>query len=142
MAVRFGDAAFFGDIAERAAIVMVENVAIEREAARSTIHSYSAVEAIRVGTGFRSCIEIELKVVSDKKVQPSIVVHVDKSAAGVITNTILRESEFCRNILKSFPAYVVIQHVLSPVSDKQVRIAIIIVIASADPLGPTFPCEA
>ncbi len=96
IAIGLRDAAFIGDVAKDAALVVIENIAIERQSARAAIHGDAAIEAIRIGARLRRGVEIEFQIIGDEEIELAVVVVIDEGAAGVVANAILGEMHFAR----------------------------------------------
>ena len=121
---------------------MIENIAVERKAARSTGHWQVAIPAIGVFARFRGTRKIKLEVIGDEQIQMAVVIIVQERAAGVVPHPILCQAGLGRDVLEAAPSPVAIQHVRAPVGDKQIRVAVIVEIARADALPPTSMFQA
>ncbi len=84
---------------------MIEDVAVERQAARPAIDGDSPIEAIRIRSGLRGGVEVEFQIIGDEEVQLAVIVVVDEGAASVVADAVLGQMNFRRDILK--PAAVV-----------------------------------
>ena len=127
---------------KHAALVVIQDVAIEGKPARSAIHRDAAIKAVRIRARLRRRVEIEFQIIRDKEVELPVVVVIDKCAAGVIANAILSQMNFRRDVFEAMSAHVAIERILSPVSDEQIGKPVVIVVARADALRPAFACEA
>src|SRR5207249_2640242 len=121
-----------------------ENVGSSGPALGAASHGNPVIHAEFVGTGEGSDTGIEIHIVSDKEVQVSITVIVQKAASGVPprTRTFLDESGALGHIRKGAVAVIVIQDVLPPVGHKKVIKAIVIVISDAATLSPARPSQS
>jgi hypothetical protein len=95
------DAALVRDITEGGAFIVIEKIAIKGKAARPAIHSHAAIETVRIGTRFRSAVEIELQVIGDEEIQLAVIVVVDEGTARVVADAILFQVHLLRHIFKA-----------------------------------------
>ena len=109
---------------------------VEGQAARSAVDGQPQVPTVSIGAGLGRRVEAELEIVGDKQIETAVAVIVEEGAAGVVAHAILNEARFARHIAKAFAAFVAIEHVLAPVSDEEIGIAVVVVIARADALRP------
>jgi hypothetical protein len=92
-----GDSGALRDIFESAvALVVIQQVGVERKAARAAIHRHAAIEAVRVGARLRRGLKVELQVIGDEQVQAAIAVVVEEGAARVVAGAILGKVDFGR----------------------------------------------
>src|SRR5262245_37978430 len=92
------------------------------------------------GTGVLSGSNFE--IVRDKEIEPAIVIVIEKCAAGVVPYPILHQMCHSGHIFKALASDVPIQPVAAPVRHEQVGIPVIVIIACADALAPTFRAQA
>ena len=140
-----GDTCCLRDILERpVAAIVIENVGSSGPALGAASHGNPVIHAEFVGTGERGDTGIKIHIVSDKEVQVSITVIVQKAASSVPlrTRTFLDEPCALGHIREGTVAIIVIQDVSTPVGYKEVIKAIVIVIADAATLAPARPSQS
>ena len=76
-------------------------------------------------------IEIELDVIAHEKIEVSIAVVIEKSAAGAPVNLFVVETSFAGYIGERAIAVVVEQDIMSPEAAKQVIPSVIVIVADA-----------
>src|SRR5581483_8009415 len=137
------NAALLGNIGKSSiAVVAIQNVAIEGQAARSAIHGDAAVVTVGIRPSSRSRSWIELQVIRDKQIQMPVQIHIDKRASSVIASPILRQMRGRSHILKPLAADISIEMIRSPGRDKKIGAAIVIVIARADAFCPSVRTQS
>src|SRR5580704_11015713 len=113
--IGLGNAGCLRDILEcTVSIVVIENIAVERKAARAARHRKIAIPAIGVLARLRRTGKIKLEVVGDEQIQMSVVIVIQERAAGVVAYAVLLEPGFGRNVLEAAPGAIAIEHVGSP----------------------------
>src|SRR5215469_7699273 len=136
------DAAGFRDISEGAvAVVVIKDVAATFQTRRPASYHDALVEA-RSGFRHRSCFQIQINVVGDEKVQMTITIIVDEGASSIPAGAFPAYTGFIGNVSKSSVAIIVIKSILAVVGNENVFVAVIIVVADADPLSPSRSCQA
>src|SRR5438552_1473226 len=118
------------------AIVVIKNVAIERQAARAAVHSQVAIPAIGILAGLGSRGEIEFHVIGNENIQPPVFVIVEKCAACVVAVSVLLLAGFRRYVFEAPAVDVAIERQTTPGCDEQIGEAVIIEIAGANALAP------
>ena len=93
--------------------------------------------ALRHGRG----LEIEIDVVGDEQIELAIAIVVDESAAGAPASSRARDSGLFTHIGEGAVPIVVVQNILAEVSDEQIVVAVVIVVADADALAPAGVLE-
>src|SRR6202008_1928611 len=111
-------------------------------AARHAHHRDSCAEAMVPLGGLGSGGEIEIDVGGDEKVQLSVAVVVDKSAAGAPGFAGAGDAGFFADVGKGSVSVVVIEDVFSVVGDVEVFEAGVVVNADANALAPAGVAEA
>ena len=129
-----------GDVAKQSILVVVKDIAIERQAARTATHRNAAIEAIWIGARFRCRGKIEFQIVGDEEIELAVVVVIDKRAASVISDTILSQVGRRRDVFKMTAACIAIENILAPVRDEEIGVAIVIVILPAHTPCPHPSC--
>ena len=118
------------------ALVVVQQVGFEREPTGSAVDRHPAVEAVGIGARLRRRGEVELQVVGDEQVQVSVAIVVEERAARVVAGSVLSKMSLGRDVLEPFAVHVAVETVLTPVSDEQVGVSVVVIVARADTLGP------
>src|SRR3954471_6992758 len=137
MAIWSGDSGLFRYVTEcAAAIVAIENVAVERQPPGSAIDGEASIKTIGARSRFRRCCGIELQVVGNEQIEFSIPVNIDKCTTGVVAYAILGEMRCGCDILEALTFDVAVEPGCAPVGDRQVGESVIIKISGAYTLRP------
>src|SRR5207248_482973 len=73
----------------------------------------------------------------DKQVKVAVVVVVQKRAARVVADAILSEVRAVGYILKPAACMVAVKTIRAPISDEEIRVAVVVKITGADTLAPS-----
>ena len=133
------DARSLAHVGERAvAIVAVQGLPGSGRKTTRTAHDGSArVIAVPVLARLRRGRLVELQIVRHKKIQPAIAIIVEERAPGPPPHTLLKQSGLSCDIGKRAVAVVAIERILSPVSDEQIFVAVVVVVADSHSGGPS-----
>ena len=85
---------------------------------------------------------VELDVIAHKKIEASIAVVIEESAAGAPVNLLVVQTSLAGYVGKRAIAVVVEQDVVSPEAAKQVIPAVVVIVADADSGLPPGACQA
>src|SRR5207302_3949029 len=107
-----------------------------RKTARAAIYGYAFPGAVRVFTGLGQLFECCVEIVGYKQVQRAVVVIVDPGAAGAVARGGLAQSGLVGHIRERSIAVIVIKHILTVVSDKDVVETIIVVVTHSHCRSP------
>ena len=90
-------------------------------------------------SGGGAVFKIEVDVVGDEQVEVAVAIVIDKSAAGVPASfrAGLNQSRLFGYIGERAVAVIAIERVLAVVSDEEIVVAVVVVIADAAGLAPT-----
>ena len=139
-AVRLQDAGLLADIREGAVAVVVKQDVLAALQSRRTARHHDAFEQARAGLRQRRGLRIEIDVVGDEQVQMAVPVVIHERAAGVPAALpvagIGRDAGLSGDIGELAVAVVVPQRAIAPISDEQVVVAVVVIVADAAPLAP------
>ena len=98
--------------------------------------------AIIAAARFRRLTQIQIDIVCDKEIKITVAVIIQKSAAGAVAGARDRQLSLFGNILKCPIAFIAVQHVMAVIGNEKIRLAVIIVVADAHALRPSFAAES
>src|ERR1039458_4711009 len=142
-AFRRGDAGTFRYVLESTiAVVVIQQMRLRRQAARSTVHR----NALPVATGDLPRrlprLEVELQVVGDEQVQVAIAVVIHEGAAGSPSYSRREQTRLFGDIGERAVSIIAVENVLAPGSGKDVVNAIVIIVCDGDAVRPTRARES
>src|SRR5207249_8272119 len=91
------------------------------------------------------CVACRIGVIDvgrDEHVQPTVAIEVEKCAPRIPTRFGQRQPASTRDIVERAVAVVAIKNLMAVVSDEQVDVAVVVVVAGADALSPAFAGDA
>src|SRR5579862_2085805 len=125
------------DIAEGAiAIVVIERACLSNEPARAAIYCQTAKHAVGVGTRVKSRLERKIHIMGNKEIKLSVAVVIEEGASGTPAFGVTGDIRFAAHFGKGAVAVVTVEQVFSPIGDKNVLEAVVVVVADADTLSP------
>ncbi len=124
------------------AAIAVENVRAASETLRAAGNGNVVVVAVACLARLGSAGEIEIHVVRDEQVEVAVAVIIQKTASCAPRITVPGNAGLFRHVGECAVAIVVIQDVVSPVSDEQIVVAIVVVVADAASLSPARTSQA
>src|SRR5262245_44971043 len=133
-----GHSAFRGNVDEGAVpLVAIQNISAGRKPPWAA-HHREVLPFTEVAGPFGRCLlDVEVNVVRDKKIEITVSVVIDKGASGAPSNRFVCEAGFLRNVLERAASRIPVEHVVAVVSNEQVGITIVVVIAGAGSLSPS-----
>ena len=135
-AFRARDARALRDVLERAvAAIVIQRVPAAGES-RRTAGDLDPFVAAETRLRRRRGGEVEIDVVGDEEVEPSVAIVVEERAAGSPARARVRQTRAPRDIFKRAVGAIVVQPVVSEVADEQIVVAVVVVVADARALPP------
>ena len=92
--------------------------------------------------GARRPLKLEIYVVRDKQVEMTIAIIVEKAATGAPGAARARYSGLLRDISEGAVSIVVVENVVSPIADKEIVEAVIVVVPDTTTLAPAAVCQS
>ena len=132
------------DLAKRSiALIMVKVIAGKWEASRSAVDGDSPVVAHGVITRFRQVRPVNLQVISDKQVQMTITIIVDKGAARAPSGfAAVAQACELRHVSECSIPIILIKNILAIIGNKDIFKAIVIVVRDGDCARPSTAHQA
>ena len=136
------DARAFGDVVEGAvALVAVERVGAAGQPGR-TARDRDALVAAEAGIGRGRLREIEVDVVGDEEIEPSVAVVVEEGGARAPSRAWCGEAGAGGDVGERAVAVVAKQPVLAVERDEQVAVAVVVVVGRGSALAPAADADA
>ena len=137
VAARVGDSRRLTHVGEcSVAVIAIEAVLAERQAARSAIDRQVKKVAVRFFSRTWRRAIVEAHVIGYKQVEMSIPVVIQERASGPVASRRTQQSGLARYVGESSVPIVAIEYVLPPISQEDIVETIVVIIADAYAAGP------
>ena len=141
--MRCFDAGLFGDIDEvTVPIVVIERHRLPFEASRAAGDRHTFPIAAALGARRRRILSFEIDIVGHHEIEISVAIVIDKRTSCAPTRFRLVKPTLLRFVAERTVSHIMQEHVVPPLADEEIHVAIVIRVAGAHPLRPAEVADA